>query len=73
MSPLYKRFNPGYWWFEYPLSIVLKKPLKGKIFNVEGDLTEIAEQILSFLTQLEKGWPPGRNTHTGLLSYVRSS
>ncbi|KAK2468206.1 hypothetical protein H9L39_19852 [Fusarium oxysporum f. sp. albedinis] len=69
-SPLYKKFNPGYWWFPYPVSVVPQNALKGEIFDAECDLTELTEQILNFLTPLEEGWPPRRNTQRALELYT---
>ncbi|KAH6949622.1 hypothetical protein DER45DRAFT_606568 [Fusarium avenaceum] len=68
-SPLYKNFNPGYWWFPYPVSVVPQNALRGEIFDAECDLTELTEQIINFLTPLEEGWPPQRNTQRALELY----
>jgi len=69
-SPLYEKLNPGYWWFPYPVSVVPQNALKGEIFDAECDLTELTEQILNFLTQLEEGWPPRGNTQRALELYT---
>jgi hypothetical protein len=50
--------------------VVPQNALKGEIFDAECDLTEITEQILDFLTTLEAGWPPRRNTQRALELYT---
>jgi hypothetical protein len=50
--------------------MVPQNALKGEIFAAECDLAEITEQILNFLTPLDDGWPPRRNTRRALELYT---